>query len=236
MRFDLQAIEPVGWFFLLFQGVYIPWKAWSARARLAGGPTLPPRAQHFRNVIVAQAFLLPIALAVGFLHHMELYPRAWPTPASWLQAAFTLVAMLVLAWPRWRGAVARHDRRLYFFMPQGAKEQGLWIALSAMAAVVEETTYRGVTFSLLLWITGSAGFATLIAAAFFGLAHAFQSRLSMAIIFIHGVLLQFLMLQSGSLYLPMLIHFLYDTIAGLMLAKLGEEAGYPMTQSADGAP
>ena len=225
MRLDPGGIGLSGWLFLFFHGTYIPWKAWRTKLQLDGMAALPSRSAFYTGAIISLAVLFPIALIVGFMHHMELYPRAWPTAAGWLQAAFTLVAMLVPVWPRWRAAVARGDRRISLFMPKGRKEQGLWVALSAMAALVEETTYRGVMFSLLLWATGSVAFATLIAAAVHGLAHAFQDKLSMGIVFLYGVLLQFLMLQSGSLYLPILVHFLFDVIAGFTYARLGEEAG-----------
>src|SRR5262245_26279673 len=162
MRFDPGAIGPSGWFFLLFQGAYIPWKAWKAKVQLDASGMLPSRTAFYTSAILSLAVLFPVALVVGFMHHMELYPRAWPTGVGWLTAAFTLVAMLVPLWPRWKAAVRRGDRRITLFMPNGTKEQGLWVALSAMAALVEETTYRGVLFSLLLWTTGSMGLATVI--------------------------------------------------------------------------
>jgi len=225
MRFDPGAIGLSGWLFLFFHGTYVPWKAWRARAQFGGSAALPSRSAFYTSAMISLAMLLPIALVVGFMHHMELYPLAWPTATGWLQAAFTLVAMLVPVWPRWRAAVARGDRRIFLFMPTGRKERSLWVALSAMAALVEETTYRGVMFSLLLWTSGSAVFATLITAAVHGLAHAFQDRLSMGIVFLYGVLLQMLALQSGSLYLPILVHFLFDVIAGFTYARLGQEGG-----------
>lgn len=228
MRFDAEALGPTGWFFLFFHGLYVPWKAWRSRARLAGAPTLPPRATHFTNTIVMLVLLLPISLAVAYLHHMELYPLAWPHPVGWLLGAFVLAAMLVLMVPRWRTAVDKRDRRLYFFMPHGANEKALWVGVSATAAFVEETTYRGVLFTLLLWTTGEAAIAAVAAAAIFALAHAFQSRLSTAIVFVYGLLFQILALVSGSLYVPMLVHFLYDVAAGFTYSWLGDRDGYPV--------
>jgi membrane protease YdiL (CAAX protease family) len=225
MRLDPGTIGASGWLFLLFMGGYIPWKAWRAGARFDQSAALPSRPAFYASAIVSLAVLLPIALVIGFMHHMELFPRAWPTAVGWLQAAFTLVAMLLPVWPRWRSAVARGDRRIFLFMPSGAKEQGLWVALSGMAALVEETAYRGVMFSLLLWTTGNVAFAAVLAAGLHGLAHAFQDRLAMGIVFLYGLLLQLLALQSGSLYLPILVHFLFDVIAGFTYARLGREAG-----------
>jgi membrane protease YdiL (CAAX protease family) len=225
IRFDSEALGSSGWLFLFLHGVYLPFRAWQSRARLLGAPTPPSRATYFTGTIVRLALLLPLTLVVAFLHHIDLYPRGGPGAAGWLLALFTLGAMLVLMWPRWRAAVSRGDRRIRFLMPGGREEQALWIALAGMAAFVEESTYRGVLFSLILWTTGSVAIATLVSAAAFALAHALQSRYSMAVLFVYGVLLQFLALQSGSLYLPMLVHFLHDVIAGFTFARLGREEG-----------
>jgi membrane protease YdiL (CAAX protease family) len=226
-----QAIGPRGWYFVAFHAVLIPWMAWRSRHRAKAMSALPPRSSYFTSTILIQGLLYVLAIVVARAYHIALYPAQWPRVTDWGWGLAALAAMLIYMWPRWRRAAATHERRLHFFMPRGAGEKSLWTGVSAAAAINEEATYRGVLYSLLLILTGAWWAAALLAAVIFGLAHAFQSRQSMVIIFVFALVFQGLVLVSGALYVAMAVHFVYDVIAGLRYSQLGRELGYPAVDS-----
>jgi membrane protease YdiL (CAAX protease family) len=218
--------------YLLFMGVYLPWMAWRTRAKLAGGPILPPRARYFTSVIVTQVWLLIVGLAVAWACRVRLYRPIAPRPLDLALGAACLAAMVAFMVPRWKAAVRKGDRRLYFFMPTGANEKALWTGVSLIAGFGEESIYRGVIFALLVTLTNNVWIAALGSALVFAAGHAFQSRRSMMIIFVFSLVFQALTLVTGALYVAMAVHFLYDVVAGFTYSHLGRIAGY----RADGAP
>jgi len=144
----------IGWYFIGLL-VYLVFATFRARQRIARMPKLPTRTRHFISTIIVLGLLLVGALLVARVDGIPLFPRAWPTP---LQAGVGLALALVLAAgmrPFWRRAVATGDRRLYLFSPTTPRERGLWIGVSLMAGVAEETIYRGVLYVLLLTVTRS---------------------------------------------------------------------------------
>jgi hypothetical protein len=50
----------------------------------------------------------------------------------------------------------------------------------------------------------------------------------MAIIFFIALAFQGLAVLTHALYVPMLVHFLYDVAAGFCYSRLGRAAGYPV--------
>lgn len=170
--------------------------------------------------------MLLMSLLVAYAFRFRLFPAVVPGATDLLLGLVVTAALVLFMRPRWDAAVRAGDRRLYFFMPRGAKEKSLWVAVSAAAGFGEEVTYRGVLYLLLHLLTGNGWIAALVSALLFAAGHAFQSRASMVIIFGFALVFQGLAIGTGALYVPMLAHFLYDVVAGFTYAKLGRELGY----------
>ena len=220
-----------GWYFI---GVllFFVWGSYRARRKVAVMPRLPSRVRHFTSTILMLGLTLALALLVARAQGIRLYPPVFPRPLE-IAAGLAVAAVLAVGMaPLWKRAVAKGDRRIYLFSPSDAKERALWIGVSFMAAVGEETCYRAVLYVLLLTLTGSTWAAAVLGALIFAGGHAVQSTRSMAIIFVFSLIFQALALWTGALYVPMLAHFAYDVIAGLTYSKLVREMGY----RADGAP
>lgn len=214
-----------GWYFIALL-VFLIYATFRSRKRIATMPKLPSRTKHFASTLIVLTLLYLLALLVARVDWIMLYPRMMPTP---LQLGVGVALALVLAAgmrPLWRRAVAKGDRRLYLFSPTTTREKVLWIGVSLMAGVGEETAYRGVLYVLFLTLTKSPWGAAVLAALIFAGNHAVQSNRSMAIIFFFSLIFQALALWTGALYLGMLTHFVYDVIAGLTYSHLVREMGY----------
>jgi hypothetical protein len=119
-----------------------------------------------------------------------------------------------------------------FFMPSDRRERAMWLGLSALAAVGEEISWRGVQMTLLLRATGAPLGAAGVCAATFGASHIVQGWQSAAIIAVFALAFHGIVWLSGSLYVAMAVHFLYDMTAGLTYGKLGRELGYDASPAA----
>jgi len=98
-----------------------------------------------------------------------------------------------------------------------------------LPAVVEEYIFRGVLFACYrptgLWKSA------LVTGLFFGLTHLNLNQFAYA--FVVGVLLAFLMEASGSLFAPMVVHFLINTVSVVyahVLSRLGGVESGTITQ------
>lgn len=207
-------------------GILIPALVVKSRDNLTTRP-VPPRDRHFTAVIVQLLVFLGISVWVGWMEHI---PVLRPFELRWAAvglATVMLAAGVVLMAPRWRRKVEERDPKAYYFMPRNGKERGLWALISLAAAVAEEVTYRAVLFALLTTLTGSAWIAALLASAAFGVSHMVQGAQSALIISAIALALHGLVALSGSIYLAIVVHFLYDLIAGFSYGRLGERYGYP---------
>lgn len=211
--------------FILFH-VQIAFQSWRSRARVAGMKVLPTRSRHFMSTIFTQVLMLGASLGVAFAFQFRLFPPVMPRVSDVLLGLLAAAALIAFMRPRWQAAVRKGDRRLYFFMPQGAKEKAWWTGVSVAAGIGEEITYRGVLFLLVLVMTKSMWIAALASAVIFAAGHAFQSRMSMLIIFGFALVFQALAIRSGSLYVSMLVHVIYDVAAGFTYSRLGRTMGY----------
>jgi membrane protease YdiL (CAAX protease family) len=229
------GVSLAGWYFIGIQLVLV-WFSYRSRGAVARMKALPSRTRHFATTIVMQVLYLSLSLLVARSYRVDFFPPRSPKP---LAIAAGLGAAVVLAfgmYPLWRKAVLSRTRRIHFFTPKGARERVLWVGVSLAAGIGEEVTYRGMLFLLLWTLTGSPWTGAILSALVFAGGHAFQSKVSMVIIFGFALLFQALALWTGTLYVSMLGHVVYDIIAGFMYAKLARELGYvPDVPEASGA-
>jgi len=222
MRVGIPAI-----YHLAFFGAFIPYLAFKSGRRLAARP-LPPKVKYFSSQIIILGIFFFVSAFVARREWIALFPREVPEPRMFVLGAAVLVALVVLMRPMWRKRVEERSRKTWLFMPRTRQEHVLWVGCSFAAGVSEEVTYRGVMFVVLWRVTGSPLAGALISGAVFAISHFLQGWKSMAIIF--GIALAFQMIAwvSGSLYIGMAVHALYDVIAGFYYGAYGEKVGYPI--------
>lgn len=215
------------YYHLAFFGAFIPYLAIKSGRRLSGRP-LPPKVKHFSSTIIVLAIFFVLSAFVARREWINIFPREVPEPRMFVLGAAVLVALVVLMRPLWRKRVEERSRRAWLFMPRTRQERVLWTGCSLAAGISEEVTYRGVMFVVLWRVTGSAIAAALIGAAVFAVSHFLQGPKSMAIIFGLALAFQMIAWVSGSLYIAMAVHALYDMTAGFHYGAYGEKLGYPI--------
>ena len=224
---DFSEVGRSGFLHLALFGLWLPYLAIRTAQRLKSRP-YPPKKTYFKSVVLQ---LLALGLFSYFIardNWIPIFPPKMPAAEHWALGAAVLVALVLFMRPKWRKAVEKRGRRTWLVMPRDRTERLLWAACSFGAGISEEITYRGVMFTLLWRITGSAVVAAFVMAAVFGISHFMQGWTSVAIICGIALAMQGLAWVSGSLYVSMAVHAIYDLIAGFTYGRLGEELGYPI--------
>ena len=213
---------------LVFFGILIPLLVLQAHFRIrSGAKALPDPARHFRKTAFELAMLATMSVLVARLTWIDLlaFDAGKLVPGLAAGAFLYLFAVLYMR-PRWRKAVESRAPIVRLFMPRNAAERGWWIAVSVLAGVGEEITWRGVQTQLLHSVVGSLALAGLLSALSFGAAHFVQGWRSAATIVVFAIGFQLVVWASGSLFVAMLVHIAYDVTAGLAYGRLGRELGY----------
>jgi membrane protease YdiL (CAAX protease family) len=184
-----------------------------------------PLALRFYAMLLPQVLLGALAIVTGFVEDVELFPRHLPALSSWFAGGAFLAVSLVLVRPHWRRSVVEHKSTWRLFAPATRRERNMWVALSLSAGIGEELVWRGVLPALIAAVTGNFAIGIGLSIVSFALAHAIQGlRSVLAIAAIAGVF-HILVFVSGSLYVAMIVHFVYDVIAGFTYARFARELG-----------
>ncbi|MGK2857455.1 MAG: CPBP family intramembrane glutamic endopeptidase [Thermoanaerobaculia bacterium] len=195
----------------------MPALAFAGKRKLDAGLRLP-RIPLYVEGVATQAILLALSFGVASANGIALLVAPDPSPANMALAGAMLLAAIGTMLVATRYGSAETLDRIYMIVPATYGEKIFWIFVSAAAAFGEEMTYRGVLFAILLGVTGNWWFAAVLGAIFFAAAHLAQGWTSGLVIAVFGLAFQFLALQTGSLLLPVIIHFLYDVATGLYLS------------------
>lgn len=216
----------VGWLHVLVFGIVVPIVAVRARNAILNLPAPPNRIAFYFGVLLQLAIFTAVSLFVAWRAHIELFPRALPTAEQALIGLVVLIALIVLMQRQWKRAVLDGERVLALFMPSTRDERLLWLLVSLGAGISEEITWRGVQTALLTKITGVVFIAIIVSALMFAVAHAVQGLDAIPLIAAIALVFHGLVFLTGSLYVAMAVHFLYDAVCGLTYAKLAAQYGY----------
>ena len=204
--------------------------------RFEGRLRTDPRARRsfYRRLLVLEwglAAVVAVVMAASHVTAAQLglrLPRAWPGPVTLVAVVVVLVFVLLSTRslrsgvltrapePPRRAAEGRHSEppvhATLALLPRTRSERHLFTVVGLTAGICEEWLYRG----FLLAVVGalSGGMPTLVlvlvAAAAFGLAHAYQGASGVLTTAVLGGVLAALYLQTGSLLLPVLLHAAID--------------------------
>lgn len=208
---------------------------WQQRAFAAEPEETPPLETREKIALYRSNALLMLGLAgvvvlvwslVGrSLEALGLTAAPRELPAGVALSAALLVGFAVDTWWQLATAARRAETRRRWlrdapFMPETWREAKHSLVLIVGAAVGEEVVFRGFLVSYATAFTGSTSGGVVLAvglpALVFALCHAYQGPHAMAKIAIGGGLLGALFVATGSLWLPIALHFLVDLVATLV--------------------
>ncbi len=213
----LDAVGFVGLCHLGIFGVVVPLSALGARRSALGGGRSKKR--YFAGVIGQQVGLTVISVAVAAWLGIPLGGEYRPTLGGGGLAAGILAGAVIGLWPRWRQQAVSGDPRVRLIAPIDGVDHALWAVVSVLAGIGEEITYRGVMYWILFQLTGSMAGSVAIAAAVFGISHVVQGRHAVVVVAGFGAVFHGLVLVTGSLYPAMVVHVMYDLIAGISYGR-----------------
>jgi hypothetical protein len=226
-------LGPAGWYHLLVFGLLVPAMAVRSWFRLRNlALPLPNRLRHFRATGATLVALTGLSLWVAYQQDITLFPWRLPPLGAVSAGVAMYIAAVAFMRPRWRLAVERRVRVVYLFMPDNAAERAWWAAVSILAGVGEEITWRGVQTTLLGALVGHYAIAAVLCAVSFGLGHFHQGLRSAAIIAVFALWFQAIVWLEGGLYVAMAVHLAYDITAGLTYGRLGRRLGYTLDPAA----
>lgn len=229
----IDALTTLGYYHLIVFALVVPFLAIRSHSKLAKAAAARiDRLKHFQSTAIMLVLFGALSVLTARDLHITLFPAdLMPTLVALPAGVAMYVVAVTLMRPRWRKAVLKRARIVHLFMPQSAAERRWWLAVSVLAGVSEEITWRGVQTVLLAAIVAPPFVAMLICAVLFGVAHFVQGWKSAAVISLFAVGFHALVWLTGSLYLAMLVHVAYDVTAGLTYGRLGRKLGYDRPQA-----
>jgi membrane protease YdiL (CAAX protease family) len=205
--------------------------------RFEGRLTRDPAARRsfYRRLLVLEwglaivaAVVWAAAPGVGLAGVGLRWPTSWPGPVTGvavvLVVVFLLFSLRAMASGALHAAGDRHRRpgdgrhadpgvhSTLALLPRTTAERRLFGVVGVTAGICEEWLYRGFFLAVVSALLGAPPqpILVLVAAAAFGLAHAYQGVAGIATTAVLGGVLAMLYLDTGSLLLPVLLHAAID--------------------------
>jgi membrane protease YdiL (CAAX protease family) len=212
-------VSIAGYYFLLYIGFLLPFLAYRSSKKIHSGQVIASRVRVYLSTLIQLVFLVALALFAAWRNYLPLFPHAIIGFREIGIGIAAFVLKIGYFFFRFFSGKHRGSRALQLIAPQTRNEKILYIWMALMAGVCEEIAYRGVGFQLFAWITNSYLAGALLSAVVFGLAHIVQGRSAVFAVILHALVDQLVVYLTGTLYIVMVIHFLYDAIVGLFLSK-----------------
>ena len=209
----------VSLYFVMLIGVVIPVACVRSYFKLKAGAPFPPKVKLHQQTLLMHAFFLSIALFTAKTVQIPIFLPLAPRTKDLAMGAGLLALLVGVMYPLWKARAARQPEKVYRRMPSSNRELWLWAAVSLSAGFVEEIVYRGALFQILYYWIGNWWIAAVTVALSFALGHAIQGWRNVLIIFAMAMAFQGLVWATGTLYVAMAVHAIYDFVAGLAYAS-----------------
>jgi membrane protease YdiL (CAAX protease family) len=192
--------------------------ALASRRAIVNGAEMPAPGALYGQAAVNLSIVGVVALLAARDLGLAVASRPAPTAWAWVLGGAVLAGMLAMALVVWRVTPAAERERGAAFLPRNARERALVVGVACLAGVAEELAWRAALPALLDRWTGDAWLAVGLSALSFGLGHAVQGRLAMAVVFATALVFQLLVEASGGLWVAVAVHAAYDLLAVLWLS------------------
>ena len=198
--------------------------------RIAAGQVVGPT-QIYQSTLISHWTMFGMAIAIWLAtdRSWAVLGFGWNVDTGFLLGlALTAAAIVVMmrqyggldnASEKTRESLRRQIGDLEFMMPRNNTELGRFYAVSATAGIVEETLWRGYMFWYLAHIMPLWA-AAIVTSVIFGFGHIYQGVANVPKIILVGGVFAGLYLLTGSLWLPMLLHAVFDAVQGRAVCRL----------------
>ena len=207
-----------GWIFVVLVGLMLPASALKQffKPRLGPNPDDPAlRAKLVKQTILMMAFFGVLAILVADKERIRLFgPYVFREIDVLAGTVLFLTSFLMRA--ALLGWLAGDPRRKpSLIAPKSWAQFPLWIVVSASAGFWEEIIYRGALFHILVNLTNSIPFAFVFTSLAFASVHLRRGLRSGLFILVFASAVQWLVAFTGTLYIAMVVHFVYDVLVGV---------------------
>ena len=225
------------WLILLALAVIVPWRGAARIRKLMARPSLSAseRLVTYAATSAAQWIATAIIFWRATAHGWGLASLGLAAPNPLRDTAVGVGLSLILATTQFmslrllartpeaqQGVTYEMLRKL---MPQAGNEVPGFLGLVGTVSFCEEFLYRGFAFAaFLLLFTGSIAAAIVSSSILFGIGHIYQGRRGVILTFVLGMIFASLRAWTGSLLPCAIIHFVVDSIAGVMGPQLLKRA------------
>jgi uncharacterized protein len=222
---------------------------YAARQRLKSGPFTSFDSRQKKFIYISGSLSLfimaAVVMSVWLLFKRPIAELGLTQPVdtrSWLWIAiifiviYLLDAFVTLSTKKGIDTTVENWKKRTPFLPTKKNELPEYLLLCFSAGVFEEIVYRGylVTYCWYLFdgMEYQKFFSILLPAFVFSLAHFYQGINAVFKIFILSIIFGYLFINSGSLLIVMILHFLVDAAGGLLTMKYMKD-GEPVSQIGD---
>ena len=189
------------------------------------------RVEFYRHTMIMEWAFLGVLAGVWMLARRPADALGFVAPGGTgfyvgLAVLAALLAYLLFAW-HWTRRAGASDKsgqlekvgKVIRYLPHTRKELRHFYAVSATAGIVEEIVYRGFVFWYLaqfmpLWAV------VVVSSLAFGFGHSYQGPAGAVRCGIVGMLFGLFYIVTGSIWLPIVAHFLLDALQGAAIYEL----------------
>jgi len=216
--------------------------AWKNRNTLPVPATEEARIKGYIEIIILGwgsalvVLLLCLFAGISFydigLREISLAPNIWVTVITFILCGIYMLAYIgetiaYLVNPKYREEqketlAKRHPNgSVNKLLPRSKTERKYWVFVSLTAGICEEIIFRGFLFYFLQAVFPNMPilFVVVVSSTVFGIAHAYQGIRGMRNTALVGALHGVLFLATGSLILPMFMHFIVDISSVFLLSE-----------------
>ena len=220
-------------FILLLVLVYPVYSAWSYHRevrKIEEGKPANRMALYRSTVIVEWLALAVLFIAWNFLERpFSSLGFVAPGGAGFYAGIVLLAITCVILIRQWSAVDQLSDEvrqeqitalgKLVHFLPHSQRELRAVYGMSLTAGIVEEIVYRGffmwyLALSMPMWA------AAIMSSVAFGIAHSYQGTAGVVKCGVVGLAFAALYMLTGSIWLPMIGHFLFDALQGPAIYRL----------------
>src|SRR5713226_1596906 len=176
--------------------------------------------KRYLAVIAFQLILLIITFEAASADRIHLFHSTPPSRTACLVGLVILVTLVFSAQLSWKRLTEERKEQMRMLLPEVPSDLWYWTVISLFAGIGEECAYRGVAYTLLYWIFDSAVVGLIISIVAFALMHSHQGWYGAVWAGALGWIFQLMVFATGTLYLAIAVHAMYDVLIGVMFLRL----------------